>query len=260
MTARLSLAHVILPAYSLWLRDLKHFVRQRSRVVGAVGQPFVIWIFLSAGFRSSVDAGSAPYGAYLFPGVMLLIALFAAIFSTISVIEDRKSGFLQGVLASPAPRAAIAVSKMLAGTTIALAQALLFLLLLPFTGISPSWEGMGLSALVLFFAGMALTALGFVIAWRMTSTQGFHAVMNLLLMPMWLLSGAFFPPEGAADWLSTMIRLNPLYYVDALLRQAFFLGSGTGLEGLPPVAVSVGVFAAGSLLLLIVSLRLVQRK
>ena len=260
MSALAPASRLLLPTYSLWLRDLKHFFRQRSRVVGAVGQPFVIWIFLSAGFRHSVDAGPVGYGAYLFPGIILLIALFAAIFSTISVIEDRKNGFMQGVLASPAPRAAIVLGKMLAGTTLALAQAVLFMLLLPFTGLSLTWEGIALSALVLFGAGLALTALGFAISWSMSSTQGFHAIMNLLLMPMWLLSGAFFPQDGAAGWLGAIMRLNPLYYVNALFQQTFFLGSGTAPEGGPSTAVALGVSAALLVLLALLSLRLVHRK
>ncbi|MFA6233112.1 MAG: ABC transporter permease [Bacteroidota bacterium] len=250
---------ILLPTYSLWVRDLKHFIRQRSRVIGAVGQPFVIWIFLSAGFRHSVDAGSADYGTYLFPGVIMLIALFAAIFSTISVIEDRKTGFMQGVLTSPAPRASIVWSKMLAGTTIALLQSVVFMVLLPFTGLSLTWDGIGLSVLILAGTGMTLTGLGFLIAWSMSSTQGFHAIMNLLLIPMWLLSGAFFPPEGTASWLGVIIRLNPLYYVTTLFQKAFFLGSGVTVSGGPSIALSLCVFVGLFLLLFIMSLRLVRR-
>ncbi len=250
---------ILLPTYSLWVRDLKHFIRQRSRVIGAVGQPFVIWIFLSAGFKNSVNAGGADYGVYLFPGIIMLIALFAAIFSTISVIEDRKSGFLQGVLTSPAPRASIVWSKMLAGTTIALLQSVVFMVLLPFTGLSLSWEGIGLSVLILAATGMTLTGLGFLISWSMTSTQGFHAIMNLLLIPMWLLSGAFFPPEGTASWLAAIIRLNPLYYVTTLFQKAFFIGSGVAVAGGPSVGVSVAVFGGLFIVLFVISLRLVRK-
>lgn len=250
---------LVLPTYSLWVRDLKHFIRQRSRVIGAVGQPFVIWIFLSAGFQHSVDAGGADYGTFLFPGIILLIALFAAIFSTISVIEDRKSGFLQGVLTSPAPRAAIVWSKMLAGTTIALLQSAVFMVLLPFTGLALTWAGIGLGILILAAAGMTLTGLGFLLAWSMSSTQGFHAVMNLLLVPMWLLSGALFPQSGTADWLGLLTRLNPLSYVTALFQRAFFLGSAVSVGDAPSTAISLAVFVALFLLIFITSLRLVRR-
>jgi ABC-2 type transport system permease protein len=117
-----------------------------------------------------------------------------------------------------------------------------------------------LSAVLLFLAGMTLTGLGFMISWSMSSTQGFHAVMNLLLLPLWLLSGAFFPPEGTADWLATIIQLNPLYYVTTLFQQAFFLGSGITLADGPPVMLSAAVFVALFFLVFFVSLRVVRTK
>ena len=248
-----------LPTYALWMRDLKHFTRQRSRVIGAVGQPFVIWIFLAAGFRYSMDANGADYGTWLFPGIILLIALFAAIFSTISVIEDRKSGFLQGVLASPAPRAAVVLSKMLAGTTIAVLQSIIFMVLLPFSGITLTVESFVLSMLLLLVTGMMLTALGFILAWKMESTQGFHAIMNLLLLPLWMLSGAFFPLEGASGWMRIIMQLNPLYYVTALFQNVFFLGSSVALSAPPPLALSIAVTATLFLLLTLISLRMVRQ-
>lgn len=247
-----------LPTYSLWSRDLKHFLRQRSRVIGAVGQPFVIWIFLAAGFRESFSSAGMDYGAWLFPGVILLIALFAAIFSTISIIEDRKSGFLQGVITSPAPRVSIIWSKMFAGTTIAVLQSLLFMILLPFTGIELSLQGFLLSLLVLAAASMMLTLLGFILAWKMSSAQGFHAIMNLLLIPMWLLSGAFFPAAGASGWMQAVMMLNPMYYITGLFQQMFFLDSGISLSGGPAPWISIPVLAAASLLLYLYSMRIVR--
>jgi ABC-2 type transport system permease protein len=245
----------ILPTYSLWTRDLKHFVRQRSRVIGAVGQPFIIWIFLAAGFRNSVSTAGMEYGAWLFPGVILLIALFAAIFSTISIIDDRTTGFLQGVLTSPASRTSILWSKMLAGTTIAVAQALLFMVLLPFSGFTPTVVGFLMSLLFLTGVGMLLTMLGFVLAWRMSSTQGFHAVMNLLLIPLWMLSGAFFPVGGAADWMQVVVRFNPLYYVTALFQRLFFMGSPMAPVDVPAPWISLLVFGGLFLFLYLYSLR-----
>ncbi len=252
----------ILPTYSLWLRDLRQFFRRRSRVVGAIGQPIVIWVFLGAGFMNSVDAdsaGGAQYGTFLFPGMLLLITLFSAIFSTISVIEDRKSGFMQGVLVSPASRSSIVWSKMLAGTTLSLLQAVLFMILLPFTGLHLTAVGIALSVLVLTLTGLALTSLGLLISWRMQSTQGFHAIMNLLLMPMWVLSGALFPVEGASDWLALLMRLNPMYYVTSLFHAVFFLDSGIVLSGGPDVMTAIVVSAVTAVTVYVFTLRLVSR-
>ena len=252
----------VLPTYSLWLRDLRHFFRRRSRVIGAIGQPIVIWMFLGAGFMNSVDkdaTGGVAYGAYLFPGMLLLITLFSAIFSTISVIEDRKSGFMQGVLVSPAPRSAIVWSKLLAGTTLSLLQAVVFMLLLPFTGLSMSIGAVLLSVVVLTVTGLVLTCLGLLISWRMTSTQGFHAIMNLLLMPMWVLSGALFPVDGAAGWLAMLMRLNPLYYFTSLFQTSFFLGSDVVVSGGPDPTTALVVSAVAAITLYVFTLRAVSR-
>ena len=139
-----------------------------------------------------------------------MILLFTAIFSTISIIEDRREGFLQSVLVAPVPRMAIVLGKVLGGTVLAFGQGLLFLLLAPLVGIRPTLAGFALALLIMLVLAFALTALGFCIAWRMSSTQGFHAIMNLFLMPMWFLSGALFPPRARWAGCEWVMRLNPL--------------------------------------------------
>jgi ABC-2 type transport system permease protein len=216
-------------------REWVRFVRQRNRVFGAVGQPIIFWVLFAVGLGPSFRLPGAAdsevsYGEYFFPGTVILILLFTAIFTTISVIEDRREGFLQGVLVAPIPRSAMVFGKLLGGTLIALAQAYLFTLLGLAIGLLGDKIGFQVNiaavlliALLLGVVGFALTGLGFVLAWRMDSTQGFHAVMSVLLMPMWLLSGAFFPPgEGVMAW---MIRLNPLTYGVAGLRRLLYVGS-----------------------------------
>lgn len=252
----------VLPVYSLWLRDVRHFFRRRSRVIGAIAQPIVIWAFLSAGFMNSVDGrsmGGAGYGAFFFPGVLLLITVFTAMFSTMSVIEDKKAGFMQGVLVSPASRAAIVWGKMLAGSTLSLLQAAVFFLLLPFIGLKVTLGAVLLSVAVLALVALLLTGFGLLIAWRMTSTQGFHAIINLVLMPMWVLSGALFPVEGASEWLAMIIRLNPMYYVTSLFQSAFFLGSGVTLGGGPDFSTALIISLLTAAVLYFFTLRTVSR-
>lgn len=242
----------LLQVWSLAVRDLRHFVRQRSRVIGAIGQPFVLWVFLDAGFRHTLGGGER-YGAYLYPGVIMLIALFSAIFSTISVIEDRKSGFLQGVLVAPVSAGALVAGKLVAGTVLALVQSLLFLILLPFSGMSVTPAGVLLGLVALVPACLTLTGAGFLMAWRMRSTQGFHAIMNLVLVPAWMLSGSFFPAEGAARWLQWIIALNPLTSITTVFREAFLTGSAAGAVGGGP---SLPLALAVSLLALLVTVTL----
>jgi ABC-2 type transport system permease protein len=212
-------------ALTLCRREWVRFVRQRNRVFGAIGQPLFFWLLFGIGFGSSFQMGSSKTGGlsyfqYFFPGTLVLILLFTAIFATISVIEDRREGFLQSVLVAPIPRWSMVLGKLLGGTLIAVAQGSLFVLL----GYTLDLH-LGPLTLVtvvawMFVVALSLTALGFVLAWRMDSTQGFHAVMSVLLLPMWLLSGAFFPAEhGFLHWL---ILCNPLTYGVAGLRRLLY--------------------------------------
>lgn len=257
---RAGLGGALLPLASLWWREIVRFVRQRSRVTGALAQPLVFWLLLGGGFGASFRAGGAGIGyfEYAYPGTCVLVLLFTAIFSTISVIEDRREGFLQAVLVAPVPREVIVLGKVLGGTTLALLQALLLLALAPLVGIPLAPASLLASAAVLAVVAFALTGLGFVIAWGMDSTAGFHAIMNLLLIPMWLLSGAAFPAEGAAGPLRAVMAVNPLTYGVAALRRALYLGAeppGGAVPALAPALAVVFAFGAATFAAAVVSAR-----
>ncbi len=213
----------------LWKRELLHFLRQRSRLVGFIGSPVIFWLVIGSGFNRSFSyIGARPDISYLefyFPGTIVLTMLFTAIFASISIIEDRHSGFLQGVLVAPVPRISIASGKIMGGATLALIQAVLLLFLVPVLGIDMTAESIVATLLSLTVLAVGLAGLGFVIAWRMDSTQGFHAVMNLVLIPLWLLSGALFPVHGAAGWMEKIMLCNPLYYGMSAFRQSLYLGT-----------------------------------
>ncbi len=229
-----------LAAATLCLREWVRFIRQRNRIFGALGQPVLFWLLFGAGLGPSFQwagASGISYREYFFPGTLVLILLFTAIFATISVIEDRREGFLQGVLVSPAPRWSIVAGKVLGGALIAVAHAAVFLALGFTLDLHLSAGTVLLSIGCLFVIALALTALGLAIAWPMRSTQGFHAVMSVFLLPMWLLSGAFFPPGD--NWLGWIIRLNPLTYCVALQRHILYAGvpaaaRDSALASLPP--------------------------
>ena len=251
---------LMLPALSLARREWVRFLRQRHRVIGALATPVVFWLLIGGGMGRSFRADGLPGGGnyiqYFFPGTVLMILLFTAIFSTISIIEDRREGFLQSVLVAPVPRLAIVLGKVLGGAALAFAQGVVFLILGPLVGVRPSPGGLAVALVLMAVLSVALTALGFCIAWRMSSTQGFHAIMNLFLMPMWFLSGALFPSENAAGPLRWVMRANPLTYGLSGLREALYWGregaasapgQGSGLLTGPVVvglAVSVGFAVA----------------
>ena len=214
-------AGVLLPAFTLWWREIVRFYRQRARVVGVILSPLLFWVVIGSGFgssfRSGQGAGQEHYLDYFYPGTLVMIVLFTAIFTMMSVIEDRNEGFLLSVLVAPVPRAAIVLGKVLGGTTLAAVQGLIFLVFSPFVGIHMTIGSFGLIVVTVFLVSFALTALGFAIAWPLDSTQAFHAIINLFLIPLWLLSGALFPLAKASAWIRWLMYANPLTYgVEAL--------------------------------------------
>ncbi|MGC8548645.1 MAG: ABC transporter permease [Acidobacteriaceae bacterium] len=216
------------PAYSLWLREIVRFYRQRSRVIGVLATPLLFWIVLGSGFANSFHAtnSSHTYLAYFFPGTIAMIVLFTAIFSMMSLIQDRNEGFLLSVMAAPVSRSSIVLGKVLGGTTLAAIQGILFLVFLPMLGIHASLADIGYSILLICLISFQLTAVGFAIAWPMDSPQAFHAIINLILLPMWMLSGAIFPISDASGWLRYVMLANPLTYGVVALQQALLHPSG----------------------------------
>jgi ABC-2 type transport system permease protein len=219
-------AGVLLPAFTLWWREIVRFYRQKTRVVGVLASPLVFWVVLGSGFGNSFRSAGGPaqqhYLDYSYPGTLILIVLFTSIFAMMSLIEDRKEGFLLSVMVAPVPRSAIVLGKVLGGTTLAAIQGMIFLIFAPFAGVHLSPLQVLLVAVVVFLVSFALTALGFAIAWPMDSTSAFHGVINLFLIPLWLLSGALFSPSGASGWIRALMYLNPLTYGVEALRALLY--------------------------------------
>lgn len=217
--------HFFLSAGTLWQRELVRFCRQVSRIIGAFAAPLLFWFLIGSGLGTSFQqagvavGGQSHYLQYFFPGVLLLVVMFTSIFSSISLIEDRKEGFLQAVMVSPAPRSSIVFGKIAGGSTLALLQALLLLCFAPLAGIPVEFTTGFLVALVIICLAVAVTSMGFIFAWMTESVQGFHAIMNLIIMPMWFLSGALFPSSGASGWIRVLMQINPLSYGLDLLRR-----------------------------------------
>jgi ABC-2 type transport system permease protein len=223
--ARVSAPGIWIPSYSLWLREIVRFYRQKARVVGVIASPLLFWVVLGSGFARSFRTGatnSEHYLQYFFPGSVAMIVLFTAIFSMMSLIQDRNEGFLLSVLAAPVNRSAIVLGKVLGGATLAAIQGIVFLVFAPLVGAHLSLASVGLSIVIITLVSFELTALGFAIAWPMDSPQAFHAIVNLILLPLWMLSGSLFPPSSASGWLHFCMTLNPLTYgVDALRNVVF---------------------------------------
>jgi ABC-2 type transport system permease protein len=224
-------AGVSLPAFTLWWREIVRFYRQKSRVVGVLASPLVFWIVLGSGFGNSFRSGAGQaqehYMDYFYPGTLILIVLFTSIFAMMSLIEDRQEGFLLSVMVAPVPRSAIVLGKVLGGTTLAAIQGMIFLVFAPLAGVHLNLLQVVSVAGVVFLVSFALTALGFAIAWPMDSTSAFHGIINLFLIPLWLLSGALFPLSGASGWIRVLMYLNPLTYGVEALRDLLYPGMGS---------------------------------
>jgi len=210
-------------------RDLLRFVRQPARIAAAVGTPALIWVLFASGWSGMFDSGdtiatsgdgAATFAAFLLPGVTTLVVMFAAIFSSISIIEDRREGWLAAVLISPAPRWQVLAGKAIGSAIPAWMQAMLVLAAAPVVGAWPGAGGAVHAAFALAVTSFGVSCLGLSFAWRCETSQGFHAVMNLVFMPMWLLSGSFFDASRAAPWLKFIATINPLSWCNGAVRDA----------------------------------------
>jgi len=238
---------VFLPAASLARREAVRFVRQRSRVIGSLGQALLLWLLIGGGFSASFRPGGAAsgmgYAEYFFPGIIAVVLLFTAVFATISVVEDRHSGFLQGVLVAPVPRWTVVLGQAAGSTALAVGQAILLLILAPLVGIPVSFVSVLATIGVMTLVAFSVSGLGLYIAWKLNSTRGFHAIMNLILFPLWWLSGALFPQEGLPGWMGWLIKLNPVTYEVTALRRAIYLGHPEAVTGLASMSFSLLVTA-----------------
>jgi ABC-2 type transport system permease protein len=253
-------AGVLLPAFTLWWREIVRFYRQPGRVVGVLASPLVFWIVLGSGFGSSLRSpggeGQQHYMNYFYPGTLILIVLFTSIFTMMSVIDDRKEGFLLSVLVAPVSRSAIVLGKVLGGTTLAAVQGMVFLIFAPFAGVHLDVVQVSLVAIVVFLVSFSLTALGFAIAWPMDSSQAFHGIVNLFLIPMWLVSGALFSITGASTWIQWIMRLNPLTYGVGALRTLMYPGTDFG----SPLSYDIATLLLFSLVMFGLALLMANRR
>lgn len=205
-----------LPA--LMRREFVRVARQPTRIVATLGTAALFWLLAASGFGDSMRLpGSDPasYSAYLLPGIALIVVMFGTIFGAISLIQDRHSGFLQSVLVSPVPLWTVALSKLIPAALLAAVQgALVLSAVLVLDAGSAGPVGIALGTIALFASALGVLGVGLALAWRIDSIAGFHGVMNLVLLPAWVLSGALFPHDGAAPWLGTLMLLNPLYWAN----------------------------------------------
>ena len=218
--------------YIIWFRDILRYWRDRWRLVASLAQPLLFLVVFGSGLSSSLGGGAfggrggLSYIQFMYPGIIGMSILFTAIFGAMSIVWDREFGFLKEVLVAPIDRWAVAIGKALGGTTQAMIQGLILLVLAPFVGVHLTPLVVLALIPLTFCLAFALSALGVAIASGMKSMQGFQVVMNFLMMPMFFLSGALFPLSRLPGWMTVLTRLDPAAYGVDPLRRVVLTGSG----------------------------------
>ncbi|HNR43995.1 MAG TPA: ABC transporter permease [Methanofastidiosum sp.] len=205
--------------YIIWLRELKKFVRDRSRLVSSIAQPLIWLLLLGTGFGATFGkVGDLQYIQFMFPGILVMTLLFSSMFSAISIIWDREFGFLKEMLVAPISRTSIALGKAVGGASRSTIQGLIILIFSPLIGINMTLAKFLMVVPLMFFISFTISGIGIIIAARMESFEGFNLIINFIVMPMFLLSGAIFPIANLPSWLSVVVNINPLSYGVDIMR------------------------------------------
>lgn len=220
----MSASHELQAMYALWLREMKVFWREKSRVVGAIVTPLILVAVIGTGFGATTQFTDARYAAFsyeqfMFPGIVAMGVLFGTVFFGLGIVWDRKLDVLKEVLVAPVSRTTIFFGKVLGGSTQAVAQAALMLLISIFWfHVSPGGAlvALGFAALL----AIAFVSVGLFLGSFFDSFEGFQLIVNFLVLPLFFLSGALYPVEGLPTWLSWLTRANPATYAVDGLRGA----------------------------------------
>jgi ABC-2 type transport system permease protein len=238
--------------YTLWIRQLKRYIRSKARIVGSLGQPLLFLLALGYGFGPVYQkAGGGNYIQFLAPGIIAMSIIFTALFSGIEIIWDRQFGFLKETLVAPVSRLKIMIGRTLGGATVATLQGVIVFLISLIAGFKPTNFLMIFPALVfMFLISLLFTALGTAIASILEDMQGFQLIMNFIVMPLFFLSGALFPIQGLTGTIKTIATLDPLAYgVDGLrhtlIGMSYF---GAGMDFLVLGVITIVLLAIGSYL------------
>jgi ABC-2 type transport system permease protein len=238
--------------YTIWLRNVKRYLRSRSRIVGSLGMPLFFLLILGFGLNSVVRGPhmGRGYVSFIVPGIVAMSVLFTSMFSGIQIIWDKQFGFLKETLVAPVSRLEIMLGQTLGGATTALIQGFIILVLSLLLGLQvTSMGGFALALGFMVLIGVAFTAFGIAIASRMEDMHGFQLIMNFVIFPIFGLSGALFPIDGLPVWLRSLTLADPLTYGVEGIRfgllgaaQVSPLASLAGLGGFTVLMVVLGAW------------------
>jgi ABC-2 type transport system permease protein len=243
--------------YTVWLRDIKRYYRDKPRIIGSFAQPILFLFVLGTGIASSFSTfgggGGKDFLDFMFPGIVGMTVLFTSFFSAMSIVWDREFGFLREILVAPISRTSIVVGKLLGGSSIAMFQGAIILLFSPFLKIPITFAIFFQVLVIMFLVAMTISAMGIILASVIKSMQAFQVITNFLLMPMFFLSGALFPLNNTVRWMNVVSKINPLSYgIDAMrtviLKNPAFQLYPLWLDIVVMLSITVIVSVLGSIL------------
>lgn len=223
------------PFWGIVLRELQRLRQQKARILSGLARP-LLWLFLLGSGVGAIAAGTdaAAYRRFLLPGILGMVLLFGAMFGALSTVHDREAGVIRMLLIAPVRRTTLVLAKIASSCAVALLQAGILLVLLPVLGISPEPARLVLLVGAMTLTGLALSALGMLLAARVDSLENFSGLVNFVLLPMLFLSGALYPVRALPEALRVASALNPLTYGVDLMKHAAFTGRalpGSGGSG-----------------------------
>ncbi|WP_319508097.1 ABC transporter permease [uncultured Methanolobus sp.] len=201
--------------YTIWLRNVKRYLRSKSRMVGSLGMPMFLLLVLGFGLNSVVAIPGMEQGyiGFIMPGIISMSVLFTSVFAGIQIIWDKQFGFLKETLVAPVSRLEIMLGQTFGGATTAVIQGFIILVLSLFMGLDiSSISGFGIAVIFMLLIGISFTAFGIAIASRMEDMHGFQLIMNFVIFPIFGLSGALFPIDSLPGWARYLTLLDPLTY------------------------------------------------
>jgi len=208
----------------VWRRDLIRFLNDRIRIAASLVQPLLFLFVMGSGLQRLSSSGTHGVNlkTFIYPGILCISVMFTAMFSAASIVWDREFGFLREMMVAPVRRSSIVIGKCLGGATVACTQGIIMILLAPLVHVPYNFVLIiGIFGLQLLLA-FTITAFGVMIAVRIKQMQAFFGVMQMVVMPMFFISGALFPASGLPGWLTVLNRIDPLTYaVDPMRRLVF---------------------------------------
>jgi ABC-2 type transport system permease protein len=236
--------------YIIWYRDIIRYSRDRLRLIASLSQPLLFLVVFGTGLSSALGGAAGGFGAapgasvnyvqFIYPGIIGMAVLFTSIFSAMSIVWDREFGFLKEVLVAPIDRSAIAIGKTLGGSTQAMVQGAILLILAPFIGVKLTPLAVLELLPLIFVLAFALTSMGVALAGGMKSMQGFQAVINFLMMPIFFLSGALFPLNNLPAWMAVLTHIDPAAYGIDPLRRVILGASGAPAPLIDRLGITIG--------------------